>query len=117
MKPEDLLKNIQTPEPPAELRQRVLAAAMENATRADAPASWLMRFSKSRGVRYAWSTTLAACLLFLFFWNPPLPGAQASASQSTVLPEEKELAETMDPRLSAQARKAELLNALNGGDL
>lgn len=83
-----LLRGLESPSPPAELRAAVLEKAASVLLSAQAPDLW-SRIWESRGARLAWSLT-ALALLVAHFAIPPRPGPDQVARPATPYDEELE---------------------------
>jgi hypothetical protein len=82
-----ILSSLTIPEPPKSLRVDTLNAAtvrlnkIESVRRSGVSAEW----------RFLWGISVAACLIFLFTWNPPFPDSQPSLVNESNSLQDREL--------------------------
>lgn len=85
MKVKNLLKSFTTPEPPRELRSKILSGTSIR---------WDLEINsrtveRTTGLRILWSIGVASCLIFLFVWDPPFPGPQTPNSASVPMDQDE----------------------------
>lgn len=105
MKHDKIFDGVRAPEPPSNLRARVLAQAEASPT-SRSPLPVESPYAVRPVAGYAWATGMAALLLILLFWNPPLPGigaAGVSGQTSESVPEDIQWALTIPQRMAANA--------------
>lgn len=93
-----LFDGCRTPDPPSELRKRVLDAAMQGMA-LPARLSFVDRCWANRTLHWSWLAAIFVVSLFLVFWNPELP--EISTPHKTNVASTQENLGEEDPSLNA----------------